>query len=225
MSVCEKCNGLGYILKNVDGMCFAKTCDCMARMIADRMSDSSGIEKNDTKVTFRDFETFGESELTIAKSRCVNYSLKFTEIRCDRSNSLLLSGLPGRGKTMLGFAVANSIIKNGIPVLYVSYRDMVTKLKQKIIKEDEYTFEINRLKNIDVLFVDDLFKGKITDSDINIAYELINHRYLHRLPIIVSTEKTQEQLIDIDEAIGSRILEMCKDFIVVLSNSKNYRLR
>ena len=126
---------------------------------------------------------------------------------------------------MLGFAVSNNPIRDGIPVLYVSYRDMITELKQHITDKEEYSGEIDRLKNIDVLFIDDLFKGKITESDINIMYELINYRYLKRLPIIVSTEKTIQQLIDIDEALGSRIVEMCKKYTICFNKSANYRLR
>ena len=73
--------------------------------------------------------------------------------------------------------------------------------------------------------VDDLLKGKYTESDINIMCELINYRYLKRLPVIISTEKTQRQLLDVDEALGSRIIEMCKGFIVEFNESGNYRLR
>ena len=126
---------------------------------------------------------------------------------------------------MLGFAVSNWIIKNGVPVQYISYRDAITNLKQSIMDKDEYSESINRLKTVDVLFIDDLFKGKYTESDINIMYELINYRYLKRLPVIISTEKTQRQLLEVDEALGSRIIEMCKGFIVEFKESGNYRLR
>ena len=85
--------------------------------------------------------------------------------------------------------------------------------------------EINRMKNVSVLFIDDLFKGKITKSDINIMYELINHRYLKRLPMIVSTEKYPKDLLSVDEALGSRIIEMSKGYVVEFKESGNYRLR
>ena len=51
-----------------------------------------------------------------------------------------------------------------------------------------YNKVMNRYKNARVLFIDDLFKGKITDSDINIMFELINFRYFNNLPVIVSCE-------------------------------------
>lgn len=75
--------------------------------------------------------------------------------------------------------------------------------------------------------MDDLFKGKINESDINIVFEIINYRYLNHLPIIVSTEFTTERLLAFDEGVGSRIYEMCKAYIVEIEKSRenNYRLR
>ena len=76
-----------------------------------------------------------------------------------------------------------------------------------------------------VLLIDDLFKGSISKSDINIMFELINHRYFNKLPVIVSTELSIENLVNIDEALGSRLIEMSKDFLVGIRNKKlNYRI-
>ena len=76
-----------------------------------------------------------------------------------------------------------------------------------------------------VLFVDDLFKGKITDSDINIMFELINHRYFNNLPVIISSECGVGRLLDIDEALGSRLVEMSRGRVVELRGRElNYRM-
>ena len=186
---------------------------------------ASGIDAEDVNVRFNDFQTFNEQELQIAKATAAKYCKDLPMQRYQKNNSLLLTGLPGRGKTMLGFCVVNQLIKNGTPVQYVSYRDAITRLKQNITDNMEYSEEINRMKNVSVLFIDDLFKGRITDSDINIMYELINHRYLKRLPMIVSTEKYPKDLLAVDEALGSRIIEMSKGYVVEFKESGNYRLR
>ena len=76
-----------------------------------------------------------------------------------------------------------------------------------------------------VLYIDDFLKGKLTEADVNIMYELINHRYMNNLPIIVSTEKSLDQILEFDEAIGSRIIEMCRKYIIDLQGKElNYRI-
>ena len=65
----------------------------------------------------------------------------------------------------------------------------------------------------------------ITDSDINIMFELINHRYFNNLPIIVSSECSVLRLMDVDEALGSRLIEMSKGRVVELRGRElNYRM-
>ena len=72
-----------------------------------------------------------------------------------------------------------------------------------------------------------MLKGKTTESDKNIMFEIINYRYINHLPIIVSSEYDINALLNFDEAIGSRIYEMCKDYLVEIEKDlkNNYRLR
>ena len=55
-----------------------------------------------------------------------------------------------------------------VAVIYMGYRDAIVKLKQKIMDSDEYDKLMNTYKNSKVLLVDDLFKGNVTQSDLNI---------------------------------------------------------
>jgi DNA replication protein DnaC len=143
----------------------------------------------------------------------------------EEANSLLLCGQVGAGKTHLGAACSMQLMGRGIPVVYMGYRDEMTSLKSKIIDEKAYSDTVNRFKTAKVLFIDDFIKGKTTESDVNIVYEIVNYRYNNHLPMIVSTEKLLEDLIVFDEAIGSRLIEMCRGYIVVFEGKKlNYRL-
>jgi len=228
MAICEKCKGTTWIFYTKDGLEMAKPCDCREKVIALNRLASSGISEEDSKKGFNGFETFNEPALIGAKNTAVTYFQNFKNIEGERNNSIMLCGSSGRGKTTLGLAIANNLINSGVGVRYMPYRDVVTSLKQQIGSDNKYTYNehMYKLKNARVLFIDDLLKGKITDSDVNIMYEIINYRYLQRKAVIISTEKTIEQLLEFDEAIGSRLIEMSKGYIVTFDSSiPNYRLR
>jgi len=107
------------------------------------------------------------------------------------------------------------------------YRDVVTRIKQNMMDDEYYKKTISKYQTCEVLLIDDLFKGKITESDINIMFEILNYRYLNYLPVIISTEFIVENLLSFDEAVGSRIYEICKDYIVEIERGRegNWRLR
>lgn len=224
---CPICKDTEWILsKDESGSEYAVRCQCWEQKTALRLMASSGIREEDTKKGFNDFLTFEESGLVVAKQTAARYFKHFDEIKDTRHNSLLLCGASGRGKTTLGMAVANNLIRKCVGVRYMPYRDEVTRLKQEITDEYTYNEHINRLKTARVLFMDDMLKGKVTESDVNILYEIINYRYLERLPMIISTEKLSNELLNFDEAIGSRILEMCKGYVVTFDKSiPNFRMR
>lgn len=215
---CTKCNDLGYvILKRNDGTEYAKECGCKKIKKQKERMEKSGILESDIK-NIDDFKTFDNQNLKKLKLKAIDYCKNFNDFK----NSILFFGGSGKGKTMLGLAISKKIMEN-YPVLYMPYREDIVKLKRMIIK-DEYTGMINDYKSISVLFIDDLFKGKISESDINIMYEIINYRYTKKLPMIISTEKTIDELVEIDEAIAGRIVEMCRNYIMFFGNDiPNYR--
>ena len=134
-------------------------------------------------------------------------------------------GQVGSGKTHLSMAICNELMDRGISVVYMGYRDAITGIKQNMMDSVYYNKMMNRYKSARVLFIDDLFKGKITDSDVNIMFELINYRYFNNLPLIVSSECGVDRLIGIDEALGSRLVEMSKNYIIsIKAKNLNYRL-
>ena len=84
---------------------------------------------------------------------------------------------------------------------------------------------MSRYKKCKVLLIDDLFKGSISGSDVNIMFEIINYRYLNGLPVIVSCEKSIDEIMNIDEAIGSRLYEMSCGYVASFSGRRlNYRM-
>lgn len=147
-----------------------------------------------------------------------------------------IGGQVGSGKTHLCSAIFRELLLAGRQAVYMPWRDCVTRLKA-ITKDPIYGEEISKYKRASVLYIDDLFKtGRAADStaqqptgaDINIAFEILNHRYLYpQLVTIISSELTAEELVAIDEATGSRIIERINGIPLVVDKdvTKNYRLR
>ncbi|MGL4740723.1 MAG: ATP-binding protein [Sarcina sp.] len=223
-AVCDKCNGTGFVFNDKKDS-YAR-CECYKIARVKEMWERSGISLNDMDKNFKDFIPWNNSVAEM-KEISMQYYKEFEAIRYKRKNSLLLCGNPGCGKTHLELALANNFVKNkGIKVIYMPYRDVITSIKQNMLDENNYLKKIAKYKECDLLLIDDLFKGKVTDSDINIMFEIINYRYLNNLPMMISTEFNSDKLLNFDEALGSRIIEMCKDHMKeVVGRENNFRLR
>ena len=82
----------------------------------------------------------------------------------------------------------------------------------------------------DVLYIDDFMKtaggNSPTKADIELAFDVINARYNARATTILSTEWSIDGLLNLDEAMASRIVEMAsKSTLLTFSGEgKNWRL-
>ncbi|HEX9061382.1 MAG TPA: ATP-binding protein [Clostridia bacterium] len=197
-----------------------RPCVCKDINYYKHLLEKSGMAKAFQEKSFDNFFTKNRPEIiTTAKNIALNYVAKF-----DGLHSLAFIGQVGAGKTHLCIAVSRELMRKGINVLYMQYRDTITFLKQHMIDEQVYQKEITKHKTVQVLYIDDLYKGRITESDINIMFEIINHRYLNSLPVLISSEFDCERILQFDEAVGSRILEMAKGNIIEFGEGLNYRL-
>ena len=223
---CEKCHGMGYTFFEKDGHTYAKECDCMDVVRAKNRLVASGISEEFQAKGFNNFSDRGLETLKRAKEIGLNYCKHFMEIRNQRRNSVLYMGQVGSGKTHLSMAICNNIMNvYKVNCVYMPYRDEILKIKQTITDEINYNNAINRFKCAAVLMIDDLLKGKNTEADLNILFEIINYRYLKNLPMIISTEKTMDELLEFDEGTMSRIIEMSRGHQIEISGKEyNYRI-
>ena len=221
---CNLCKDTTWILDDV-GKVVAR-CKCYEIIKVKEQWEASGLKTDDLDKTFGSYAPWNDLTKKM-KNTTTNYYLRFKEIEKTKHNSILFCGQPGAGKTHLSIALANNFIKkDGKKVVYMPYRSVITKLKQNILDKDYYNNLVSKYQVAEILLIDDLFKGNVNKADINIMFEIINHRYINKLPIIVSTEYLVEEMLSFDEAIGSRIYEMSKDFIVeIRGKENNYRLR
>lgn len=200
-------------------------CECRQLRIAEDKLKASGVSEEFRNMRFENFNYESSLETMEAYATAKSYSNFSKTFRVARQNSIILMGQVGSGKTHLAMAISNTLLDNSVGVIYMPYRSIITKIKQSITDEENYQREINKYKEAQVLFIDDLFKGRITEADINVMFEIVDYRYFKKLPVVVTTEKTIDDLLEIDEAIGSRLYEMSKNHMVTMKGNKlNYRV-
>ncbi|MBT2680028.1 ATP-binding protein [Bacillus sp. ISL-35] len=228
---CPKCRDqMGYIEQR-NGQELWVRCSCVEWRRAQKLMKASEITDEFKNLGFKNFITDGKPDIISEIRECaLTYLKDFENIKGSRSNSIALLGQPGAGKTHLLTAIANNLMKRmNVPVLYFPYVEGFNDLKDDFDKLEE---KLERMKQVDVLFIDDLFKpvkGKprATEWQVEQTYAVINYRYLNHKPLLISSELTVDELADVDEALGTRIYQMCKDYTVLIKGDRkllNHRL-
>lgn len=222
---CSLCLNRGAIAVVRNGQMAIKECSCMEHRRSLRRMKQSGLSDLLHECTFERFKVNTSWQQTL---------LEMTQnflAQTDSGQWLYLGGQVGCGKTHLCTATAIELSKNGLSVRHMQWRSDIIPLKANVNDANTYAKLINPLKEAQVLYIDDFFKvesGKFpTPADVNVAFELLNYRYNQRDKVtILSGELTIDQIIAIDEAVGSRIYQKTKGFcgIVAKDPTKNYRL-
>lgn len=199
------------------------------------MYKTSEISESFRDLTFDNFVPDGRPRSVQAAYNVAKYYVaRFDHVRKERKNSVAFLGKPGSGKTHLLIAMCNALLDRDVGVLYFPWVAGSNELRAEVRGDTgEVQRRLDGMKGVDVLFLDDLFKGRErpTPWQTEWLFDVVNDRYLHRRPILLSSERTFEDLIEIDEGIGSRLYEMTKSFSVEMrlapgeQSELNYRLR
>ena len=220
---CPDCNNTGYIEKHYpDGQSYMQECKCRQFRKHLRMLDRSGLREMIKLYRLDKWQTLTDWQQT-AKRLAMNYI-------AHPSGWFVAVGAKGSGKTHLCTAVASELLNKGNDTLYVLWRNFSPRAKAAINSLELYDGIVTPLKEVSVLYIDDLFKtGKgeqPTVADVNLVFEILNERYLDPTKLtIISTEFNFSELLDIDEAVGSRIYERSKGYRLDFTNKPNWRLR
>lgn len=224
---CSKCLNRGLIYFVRDGEIVAGQCLCAEIRAEMRRISNSGLADLLNSCTLDSFQT---------PEPWQRHMKKLAELFVSEAGAngswFYVGGQVGAGKTHLCAAIVGNFLRAGKAARYMLWRDEVVALKPSVNDDVEYAQRINPLKTVGVLYVDDLFKsgaGKSpTPADVNIAFELLNHRYINRqLVTVLSSEWSVDELLSFDEAVGSRIYERTREFCMFIDRDtgRNWRLR
>lgn len=138
-----------------------------------------------------------------------NYVKKFDYMK-KNGRGLLLYGGVGTGKTFIASCIANALIDECIPCMVTNISRIVNQLSGMFEGKQAY---IDSLSKYSLLVIDDFGMERSTDYVNEIVYNVIDTRYRSGLPLIVTTNLSDDDMKNTEDLakkrIYSRILEMC----------------
>lgn len=228
-AVCPICGGVGFVRRNlpITDPDFGKLqiCECRkeaaAQSVQERHYRSSNLEAF-RGMTFEGFNIQGRLGLGEDQVGSLKYAVNQAQhFSREIKGWLLLQGGYGCGKTHLAAAVANYVVDMGVPVLFLTVPDLLDWLRFAYDSPDaSFEERFEEIRNIPLLVLDDLGTQNTTAWAQEKLFQIVNYRYVNRLPVVVTTNL---DLAELDGRIKSRLQD--PDLVTVVKiNSPDYRL-
>lgn len=119
---------------------------------------------------------------------------------------LVFIGGYGCGKTHLAAAIANYQAERGYPAMFVVVPDLLDHLRAAFGPEARTSFDqrFEEVRTTPLLVLDDLGTESATPWAREKLYQIINHRYVGRLPTVITASVSPD---DLDPRIRTRLLD------------------
>jgi DNA replication protein DnaC len=201
---CPVCKDAGWVRMEVPvghpsfGRLFQ--CQCKIEDLAERSRDHVRRLSNldgFTQHTFAQFEAVPGVEEAFAAAR---------EFARNPEGWLYLRGGVGVGKTHLAVAAALEIRERTGSVLFAVVPDLLDHLRTTFDPNNGVAYDdrFNAIRGAFLLVLDDLGTENTTPWAREKLYQIFNHRYVERLPTIVTSNQDHRH---VDERILSRLLD------------------
>jgi DNA replication protein DnaC len=208
---CPICDGVGYLRQDlpVGHPDFGKlhVCTCRQGQINQRVHERLfALSRLDElrNLTFENFNSRGRVGLRAAQADSLEQAFNQAQIFAQTLKGwLLLSGKFGCGKTHLAAAIANFVVDLGIPTLFITVPDLLDALRFSY-DDPEATFEqrFEEIRSAPLLVMDDFGTQNATEWAQEKLFQILNYRYINRLPLVVTTNM---MLAEMEDRIGSRL--------------------
>lgn len=208
---CTLCGGLGYLRQDlpVGHPDFGKLqiCNCrhsqVSQQVRQRLFALSHLDEL-KHLTFENFNPRGRvgswPQQADSLEQAYNHARQFVQ---SLNGWLLFQGRYGCGKTHLAAAIANFAVDLGVPTLFITVPDLLDSLRFAF-QDPESTFEerFNEIRGAPLLIMDDFGTQNATSWAQEKLFQILNYRYINRLPMVVTTNLS---LDDIEDQISSRL--------------------
>lgn len=173
----------------------------------DKMRRTGFPEADMMQWTFERDDGANSKLSTVAK----RYVENFDKLK-DDGKGLLLYGGVGTGKTFAAACIANALIDQGHSC-FVSSITRIINVAQNNEQSGGKQAYLDNLNRFELLVLDDLASERDTEYMLENVQAIIDARYRTRLPLIVTTNLTSDELKHPEDMrkqrIYSRIFEMC----------------
>ena len=200
---CPLCHGLGYLRRDLPishpdfGM--LQICTCrqgqIAQQIHQRLFSISNLD-NLQHLTFENFQSRGRIGLGPWQADSLEWAFNQAQQFSQKADRwLLLQGGFGCGKTHLAAAVANFTVSLGVPTLFITVPDLLDALRFTY-NNQESTFEqrFDEIRTAPLLIMDDFGTQNATAWAQEKLFQILNYRYINRLPLVVTTNLLLDQI-------------------------------
>lgn len=180
-----------------------------------KLQEASLLSERYKNVNFDNCITGENKTFDIAFKRCKKYCENSTEI-LDKGFGIYIYGDKGTGKTHLTSCMANELIKQYKQVLFTNFFEISKSIRATFRGQGNEIDLINKIANVDFLFIDDLGTEKVTKEGEDTwlqdkIFEVINKRYNNMKPTIFTSNYSLQELVQerglLDKTVD-RILEM-----------------
>ncbi len=225
---CPICHGIGFIARDVPygepGFGKMDVCSCRQSKIEkdenERLSRDSNLDSY-SDMTFENFNVRGRGQIRQEYELCLkmarDHAQKFAK---ERKGWLLLTGNFGTGKTHLAAAIAKVALADHVANIFMPVPDLMDWLRASFNSQSEsYEDRFQKICTVPLLILDDLGSQSSTDWVQEKLYQIFNYRYVNRLPTVITTNSTLNEL---DGRIASRLEDPSLVMKVVIS-APDYR--
>jgi DNA replication protein DnaC len=138
-----------------------------------------------------------------------------------------IGGQPGCGKSMVCMAIYYRLLNAGMDCYFMNWVSDSKRLRRYANDPEKFDKYCWNLTHAELLYIDDFLKGNSpSEAELSLAFEIINRRYQQNRLTIISSERLLNEIDDLDEATGSRILEKATiEFVLNIQrdSTKNFR--
>lgn len=187
---CKKCGDTGFI-GSTPCECFLAECKAEQIRQLSSLLDVAGASFETFRLDYYSDVKDARYDVSPRKNMASNLQIcrDFAERFGEKTDSLILYGGPGLGKTFLSACIASSVIEKGHSVAYETAYNLFLNLENERFNRasDDVKAVIRRYFTCDLLILDDLGTEMVSALSTAALYNLLNTRAAQKLPIVITS--------------------------------------